>query len=122
MTDGENSQGPGRTVEITLREKPVARFVYGEGQIKPFLQLNAPSNPVEELSTRDYGRFGYFFRKTLKKNETLDLRYRFLIEASESPSDKPRQSAGQISRSRQRCQSACDEFVADLARERKRSL
>jgi hypothetical protein len=43
-------------------------------------EFNAPSNPVEELSTRDYGRFGYFFKRSLKKDEALDLKYRFVIQ------------------------------------------
>jgi hypothetical protein len=43
-------------------------------------QLNAPSNPVEELSTRNYGRFGYFFKRSLKKDEPLNLKYRFVIQ------------------------------------------
>jgi hypothetical protein len=52
-------------------------------------QFNAPANPVEELSTRTYGRFGYFFKRSLKKSETLDLQYRFVIEflGSAGPGD-----------------------------------
>ena len=44
------------------------------------LQLNHPANPVEELSTRNYGRFGYFFKKALKKGEPLTLKYRFVVD------------------------------------------
>ena len=48
--------------------------------------LNAPSNPVEELSWRGYGRFGFFFKKDLKKGEKLTLNYRFVTQpASEAP-------------------------------------
>jgi hypothetical protein len=43
------------------------------------LQLNHPANPVEELSTRKYGRFGYFFKRDLTKGEPLTLKYRFRI-------------------------------------------
>jgi hypothetical protein len=43
------------------------------------LQLNHPANPVEELSTRKYGRFGYFFKRDLTKGQPLTLKYRFLI-------------------------------------------
>lgn len=43
------------------------------------LQLNHPANPVEELSTRKYGRFGYFFKKDLTQGKPLTLKYRFLI-------------------------------------------
>ena len=31
------------------------------------------------MSTRKYGRFGYFFKKDLTKGEPLTLKYRFLI-------------------------------------------
>lgn len=48
-------------------------------------EMNAPSNPVQELSMRDYGRFGYFFKRALKKGETLELRYRFVIDETEAP-------------------------------------
>jgi hypothetical protein len=44
------------------------------------VQFNHPSNPVEELSMRKYGRFGYFFKKDMKKGEPLTLKYRFLVE------------------------------------------
>lgn len=44
------------------------------------IQLNHPSNPVEELSMRKYGRFGYFFKKDLKESEPLILKYRFFVE------------------------------------------
>ncbi len=43
--------------------------------------MNAPSNPVEELSMRGYGRFGFFFKKDLKKDEVLPLTYRIVTES-----------------------------------------
>lgn len=52
-------------------------------------ELNAPTNPVEELSWRDYGRFGFFFKKELKKDEKLAVKYRFLTELAEGLSAKP---------------------------------
>ncbi|MDE2680684.1 MAG: PmoA family protein [Verrucomicrobiota bacterium] len=48
-------------------------------------QFNAPNQPVEELSWRDYGRFGFFFKKDLKKGETQKLNYRFHIAPSQAP-------------------------------------
>jgi hypothetical protein len=42
--------------------------------------VNAPKNPVEQLSTRDYGRFGFFFQRDLKKDETLPLKYRLVTQ------------------------------------------
>ncbi len=47
--------------------------------------LNAPTNPTEELSWRDYGRFGFFFRRSLRKGETLTVSYRFVIERLSEP-------------------------------------
>ncbi len=41
--------------------------------------MNAPKNPVEQLSTRDYGRFGFFFQRTMKAGEPLELRYRLTV-------------------------------------------
>jgi hypothetical protein len=48
-------------------------------------QFNAPNQPVEELSWRDYGRFGFFFKKNMKKGETQKLNYRFHIAPSQAP-------------------------------------
>jgi hypothetical protein len=48
-------------------------------------QFNAPNQPVEELSWRDYGRFGFFFKKDLKKGDVQKLNYRFHIAPSEQP-------------------------------------
>lgn len=44
-------------------------------------QLNSPTNPIEELSWRDYGRFGFFFKRKLEWGEILELEYRFVTEA-----------------------------------------
>ena len=49
------------------------------------LQLNHPENPVEELSTRKYGRFGYFFKKSLTQGKPLTLKYRFIIGQELAP-------------------------------------
>jgi hypothetical protein len=57
------------------------------------LQLNHPSNPVEELSTRNYGRFGYFFKRALKKGEPLTLKYRFIIEKEAGSQDSDDRAA-----------------------------
>ena len=50
-------------------------------------ELNAPGNPTAELSWRDYGRFGFFFKHKLEWGDTLDIRYRFITEPV-SPSAK----------------------------------
>jgi hypothetical protein len=57
------------------------------------LQLNHPSNPVEELSTRNYGRFGYFFKRALKKGEPLTLKYRFIIQKEAGSDDSEDRAA-----------------------------
>jgi hypothetical protein len=54
------------------------------------MELNSPTNPVEELSWRDYGRFGFFFKKTLKKDEVQELDYRFVVQRVSAPA-KPGQ-------------------------------
>jgi hypothetical protein len=43
--------------------------------------MNHPSNPQPNRYSayRDYGRFGAFFTQSLKKGETLELHYRFVI-------------------------------------------
>jgi Methane oxygenase PmoA len=53
------------------------------------LELNAAANPVDELSWRDYGRFGFFFAKELKKDEPLNLKYRFVTQLAPGVSAKP---------------------------------
>ncbi len=74
------------------------------------LELNAPGNPVEELSWRDYGRFGFFFKKRLKAEETLKVNYRFLIE----PAEKPDASAAATAQSRTACAAHYEAFVNAL--------
>ena len=77
-------------------------------------QFNAPNQPVEELSWRDYGRFGFFFKKNLKKGETQKLNYRFHIAPSEQPaleSFPPQVSKEQETRWRGAAQKAYGEFV-----------
>ena len=57
------------------------QFMIGKNRYSA-TQFNAPNQPVEELSWRDYGRFGFFFKKNLKKGETQKLNYRFHIAPS----------------------------------------
>lgn len=51
-------------------------------------EFNAPSNPVEELSWRAYGRFGFFFKRDLKKDEELRVDYRFITKPAKAPAAK----------------------------------
>lgn len=58
-------------------------------------EFNAPGNPVEELSWRAYGRFGFFFKQSLKRDETLTVNYRFLVAPHDnSGEEKQRQQIG----------------------------
>jgi hypothetical protein len=77
-------------------------------------QFNAPNQPVEELSWRDYGRFGFFFKKNLKKGEAQKLNYRFHIAPSEQPameSFPPQVSKEQSIRWRAAAQKAYTHFA-----------
>ena len=78
--------------------------------------MNSPHNPVEELSTRNYGRFGYFFKKKLAKGETLDLDYRFMISEVDAPANAPKQSAAQQEQSRKECEQNYQQFVKSLTK------
>jgi len=51
-------------------------------------QMNHPDNPKGTVFSayRDYGRFGAFFTKTIEKDKTLTLRYRFQIGRGPTPS------------------------------------
>ena len=80
--------GPGG--KVASREMKWVRFTFPIGERwYHATELNAPANPVEELSWRDYGRFGFFFAKTLKKDATLAVKYRFITELAEGLTAKP---------------------------------
>lgn len=49
------------------------------------IQMNAPGNPTEELSWRDYGRFGFFFSQALDKDESITLNHRFVVSPIVAP-------------------------------------
>lgn len=80
--------GPGG--KVVSKEMKWVRYTFPIGERwYHATELNAPTNPVEELSWRDYGRFGFFFAKPLKKDETLAVKYRFVTERAEGISAKP---------------------------------
>jgi ubiquinone/menaquinone biosynthesis C-methylase UbiE len=56
-------------------------------------QINSPTNPTEELSWRDYGRFGFFFKRKLEWGDELEINYRFITEpaAANAAEDLPAQ-------------------------------
>lgn len=97
---------PGPGGKVSSKDLKWCRLYFPIGQRwYAATELNGPKNPVEELSWRDYGRFGFFFKKSMTKGETLDLDYRFLIESAAAPSEKAKLSADQTAKARQACAS-----------------
>ncbi len=78
------------------------------------LQLNSPQNPVEEFSTREYGRFGFFFKRDLKKGEPLELKYRFLVRETTAPQTAPTRSDAQLREARKQADAAYSAFVREV--------
>ena len=68
--------------------------------------MNSPKNPVEEFSTREYGRFGFFFKKDLKRDENFEVSYRFLVRNAEAPAEKSKRSASQLAQARKEADAA----------------
>jgi len=79
------ANGNGRIINPEMRWCRLV-FPVGENWYST-MQLNAPSNPTEELSWRDYGRFGFFFKHELKRDEALTLTYRFITTPVIAPSE-----------------------------------
>lgn len=75
------------------------------------VQMNAPANPVEELSMRAYGRFGYFFKRSLAKDEELAVNYRFRIVPAEAPAAPQALSPAQAAADRKRNDAWYRDFV-----------
>jgi hypothetical protein len=79
------AHGGGRIINDEMRW---CRLVYPiGGNWYSTIQLNAPGNPTEELSWRDYGRFGFFFKREMKKDESLTLNHRFITSTVIAPGD-----------------------------------
>jgi hypothetical protein len=74
-------------------------------------EFSAPSNPVEELSWRDYGRFGFFFKRSLTRGELLALEYRFAIEQVRAPATDGKASSDQAERVRMETQERYQDFA-----------
>jgi len=71
------------------KDLPWVALSYGLGGKRYTVQhMNHPTNPKGTLYSayRDYGRFGAFFVTTLKKDQTLTLRYRLWISRGDIPS------------------------------------
>ena len=63
--------------------------------------ITAASNPVKELSWRNYGRFGFFFDQALKKGETFTLNYRVITQPVEAPGAGKKYSPEQLKKLRE---------------------
>jgi hypothetical protein len=74
-------------------------------------EFSAPSNPVEELSWRDYGRFGFFFKRSLKTGEPLALDYRFLLEQVRAPAADGKQASEEAERTRRAARDRYQHFA-----------
>ena len=76
--------------------------------------MTAPENKFSELSWRDYGRFGFFDKKELRKGQTLELRFRFSITEIQDV-DNPAQSESYKASVRQENKEAYQAFLNDIA-------
>ncbi len=74
----ELSPGGGRIVSDELQWVNF-RFPL-HGQWYSVTQLNPPENRATELSWRDYGRFGFFFKDQLNKGDSRNVKGRFWVE------------------------------------------
>ena len=77
-------------------------------------EMTAPANGVKELSWRDYGRFGYFLPRQLKKGEPFNLKFRFAIEEVDAPANAPKQSDEQVKVSHRLCTKRYETFLKSL--------
>jgi len=71
------------------KDLPWVAMSYGlAGRRYSVQHMNHPDNPKDTIYSayRDYARFGAFFKKTIKKGETLTLRYRIWVGRGELPS------------------------------------
>jgi FkbM family methyltransferase len=72
---------PGPGGKVPSKEMKWARLLFPVGENwYAATQLNAPTNPTDELSWRDYGRFGFFFKRKLEWGDELQIKYRFVTE------------------------------------------
>ncbi len=101
---------PGPMGKVESKELKWAQLIFPIGQRwYSATELNAPTNPVDQLSWRDYGRFGFFFTKALKKDEPLAIKYRFVTELAEGLTAVPTEE--QRAAARQSAQAEYESFV-----------
>lgn len=109
------AEGSGKVVSSEFKWSQL-RFPIGKNWYTA-TQYNASANPVEELSWRDYGRFGFFFKRDLKKSESQSLAYRFVIEPSQAPAGGLNKlSDDQAAAARAHANRAHQQFTTETAR------
>ena len=112
LWEPSNAVGKGKVVDDNHKW---ARLLFPIGKRWYTAQeMNAPANGVKELSWRDYGRFGYFLPKKLKKGEPFNLKFRFAIEEVDAPANTPKQSDAQAKASHQLCAELYEAFLESL--------
>lgn len=98
----EAFQVPKGDLHINLNWTGMSYTLDGTTYTIEYLEDPALPKP-SRYSERPYGRFGAFFRTTLKADEPIDMRYRVIVNAGHVPSQAE-------------IQQHYDEFVADLKR------
>jgi len=112
LWEPSNAAGKGRVIDDNHQW---ARLLFPIGKRWYTAQeMNAPANGVKELSWRDYGRFGYFLPKQLKKGEPFNLNFRFAIEEVDAPANAPKQSDAQAKASHKLCAKRYKAFLKSL--------
>jgi hypothetical protein len=103
---------PGPGGKVSSKEAKWVRLVFPlNGRWYAASEFTAPGNPVEEISWRSYGRFGFFFKRDLKKDETLALNYRFITERAEAPAEPGKLSEDQKSKAHAEAQARYAEYA-----------
>ncbi len=106
---------PGVSGKVVSPQLQWGEFLFPlHGRWYSAMQMSAPKNPVEEFSTREYGRFGFFFKKDLKKDEAFDVTYRFIVRNAETPAENPKRSAAQAKAARATAEAAYAAWVKQL--------
>ncbi len=97
------------------KEFKFARLIFPVGEHwYSATHINAPNSPVEELSMRGYGRFGYFFSTSLKKDDVLPLTFRIVTESEKNLKAIP--TADEKAAQKKDAQALYDDFVKTFAK------
>ena len=111
---GYSKTSKGQAGSVVGKDLQWGEFLFPlHGRWYSALQMNAPKNPVEEFSTREYGRFGFFFNRDLKKDEPLEAKYRFLVREVSAPEAAPKRSEPQTREARKLANAAYSTFLRE---------